>query len=235
MPTVTCVLPAHNEGESIRQTLLEINNVIGSRVSLTIFVSEDGSSDETRDEVLSVSLAGLSSSIELSSPSNRLGYSKAVQRGIANSSSSLTLFMDADGQCDPADFEALLEAFEPGSVVVGYRNPRVDSFQRKLFSRLFGLAYRLLGFPSLRDPSSPYVLVETRAIESFSSTDWRLSFGFWWEFQARIAALGLPVVEVPVRHRPRASGETQVYRLRKLPDIIASHLRGLALLRQDLN
>jgi hypothetical protein len=58
--------------------------------------------------------------------------------------------------------------------------------------------------------------------------------GFWWEFSARSHAAGLVVREVPVRHRVRASGQTQVYRVTKVPRIAWEHLTALRRLRRDL-
>ena len=58
--------------------------------------------------------------------------------------------------------------------------------------------------------------------------------GFWWEFSARVHAAGLRAAEVPVRHRPRAAGTTQVYRPAKVPRIAVVHFLGLLALRRDI-
>jgi len=54
-----------------------------------------------------------------------------------------------------------------------------------------------------------------------------LEQGLWWEFTARATQLHLRVNEVPVHHRARSAGETQVYRLGALPRIGLSHILGL--------
>ena len=41
-------------------------------------------------------------------------------------------------------------------------------------------------------------------------------------------------MEVPVAHRPRDKGTTQVYRLSRLPQIALAHLVGLVKLRFEL-
>jgi hypothetical protein len=51
--------------------------------------------------------------------------------------------------------------------------------------------------------------------------------GFWWEFMARVHRRGYSILELPVQHRERIAGETQVYKLRKLPGIGWRHFVAL--------
>jgi hypothetical protein len=53
--------------------------------------------------------------------------------------------------------------------------------------------------------------------------------GFWWEFVARVHRGGYRIAELPVHHRPRSAGETQVYRWSRMPGIFIRHV--LAILR----
>jgi len=232
---ITLVIPAHNEGAGIFATILEIDANIPQGVPLTIFVSEDGSRDDTREKVLEAAKLTKNSNVILATPANRLGYSKAVQRGIKECDTDLICFMDADGQCDPRDLTSLYENLPDSGVVVGYRNPRQDGLNRKLYSKAFGLVYRFFGGPKLIDPSSPFVLANTLEIQYLGTKEFHLSFGFWWEFQQRIAAQGLKVVQVPIAHRLRTAGETQVYTLNRLPKIVKTHLHGLWKLSRELD
>jgi hypothetical protein len=142
--------------------------------------------------------------------------------------------MDADGQCDPRDIAMLVESFPETGIVVGYRYPRADGLNRRIYSKLFGIAYRILGGPKLIDPSSPFLLAKHSDIRDLGNVECHLGFGFWWEFQWRIANKGLSVTEIPVSHRVRAAGETQVYTVKRLPKIIRTHLVGLWKLRKEL-
>jgi dolichol-phosphate mannosyltransferase len=231
----TCVIPAHNEAGGITQLILEIDeNVPMEAQPFTVFVSEDGSSDRTRELVIEVSKKVKNCQVLLSESSSRLGYSKAVQLGIRECKTEFICFMDADGQCDPTELGLLYKNLHASHVVAGFRNPRVDSFNRIVYSKLFGFVYRLLGGPKLIDPSSPFVLAKTSEIQFISNATLHLSFGFWWEFQQRIASRGLKVIEVPISHRSRIAGETQVYTLDRLPKIVKTHLVGLWTLRKEL-
>lgn len=232
---LTLVIPAHNEAESIRETLAEIDSNVPENVNLTVYVSEDGSRDNTR-EIVSLAKQELSNcKIELSTLSERLGYSLGVLKGIKNCRTNLIAFMDADGQCNPRDLFALLETIEEGLIVIGYRHPRNDPKSRIAYSKLFNLAYRAFGGPKRKDPSSPMIVATLSDIEFLNNTTPHLAFGFWWEFQMRTSKEGLKFAEFPVSHRVRAAGTTQVYLPKKLPKIVWTHLVGLHKLRKEIS
>jgi hypothetical protein len=57
--------------------------------------------------------------------------------------------------------------------------------------------------------------------------------GFWWEFVARVHRSGYRIVELPVNHRRRASGATQVYKWTKMPGIFFRHVSALFRIRAE--
>jgi glycosyltransferase involved in cell wall biosynthesis len=232
---VTLVLPAHNEAQSISQTLHEIDNFSFNNFVLTIFVSEDGSSDQTRKIVTETANKMKNSIVILSEPSPRLGYSQAILRAYQECKTELIAFMDADGQYDPSELQNLLIPVAPGRVVVGHRSPRKDSWIRLLYSKAFGVAYRLHGGPRRKDPSSPLVVGFLTDLYFLKNIEPKLKYGFWWEFQMRISKEPIEIFEVPVIHRPRYDGKTQVYGLKKIPKITWTHLIGLYKLKRELD
>ena len=155
--------------------------------------------------------------------------------GLRAAEAPLVCFIDSDGQCDPNDFQHLYEALQINDMVVGYRVSRADPHYRKLMSFAFKMVYRLLFPVRLADPSCPYLLVRRGALERIvNGNAGVLQQGFWWEFNARAAAVGMHVVQVPVHHRNRQDGTTQVYRFRRIPSIALRHLVGLIRLRREL-
>ena len=57
--------------------------------------------------------------------------------------------------------------------------------------------------------------------------------GFWWEYVARVHRRGYTLKELPVHHRLRAGGTTQVYKFRKMPGIFLRHFFAIfKILRQ---
>jgi len=232
---IDVVVPVHNEGESIEATLREFHDqvVLKDLIAIRFVVCEDGSSDNTV-EVLKKLARDLP--IHLITSSERKGYSRAVIDGFKASTSEVVGFIDSDGQCDPKDFKQLYEQISSVDFVVGYRNPRSDHWVRLLMSKAFGVVYRCLFGMLVRDPSCPYLLVRRSTLEQvLQGNVGILKQGFWWEFLARVSSLRISVTEVPVRHRTRASGKTQVYRPMKVPGIAWQHLVGLFKLKKELD
>ena len=50
----------------------------------------------------------------------------------------------------------------------------------------------------------------------------------------RMSKTGVKIIEIPVNHRDRLSGTTQVYKITKLPSIVYTHLVGLLKINRDL-
>jgi dolichol-phosphate mannosyltransferase len=232
---VDVVSPVHNEAESIASTLREFHERVAVRAGfdLRFIICEDGSTDGSVQVLQSLSE---DLPIRLITGSERKGYSRAVVDGFRNSTASVVGFIDSDGQCDPDDFPRLADAMtDDCDLVLGYRQPRADHWVRLAMSASFKLVYERLFPVRVVDPSCPYLLIRRPMLERVLSGKLPLlAQGFWWEFVARAHEHGARIREVPVRHRSRAAGWTQVYRPSRVPGIAASHLRGLFELRREL-
>ncbi len=231
---IDIVLPAHNEGLTIGGTLREFHEQVVEDMGIPIrfVVCEDGSTDNTVDVLKSIAD---DLPILLITDTKRKGYSRAVVDGLRATTSAIVGFIDSDGQCDPRDFKELHERIAEADLVLGYRNPRRDHWFRKLMSGAFRAVYRIFFNPRVRDPSCPYLLINRAALnELLEGNLGLLKQGFWWEFSARSRAAGLRIVEVPVNHRIRAGGTTQVYRVTKVPRIAVEHFIALFALRKEL-
>lgn len=229
---VQVLLPVYNEAASIEQTLGELDKTLSPLVRAELVVCEDGSTDGTR-EILHRLATGLP--LKLILGAERKGYSRAVIEGWRACDAPWVLCLDSDGQCDPSDFEAFLPLAGKAPVVMGWRGRRQDSLARRAMSGFFRLLYRRLTGVRLSDPSCPFLLLSRPALDHLLAipTLGRLRQGFWWEAVARLDHAGFTIAEVPVNHRPRAAGRTQVYRVRKLAGIFFGHLWGLVEIRRE--
>ncbi len=232
-PPIEVVVPVHNEALSIAGTLQEFHQVAAQAgLDVLFHVSEDGSTDGTAKVVSDLAHEV---PIILASTPGRKGYSRAVLDGLRATTRPVVGFIDGDGQCDPADLPRLAEALEGADMVTGYRSPRADTRYRKAISGGFGLLYRLMFRVKLNDPSNPYGLIRRPALDRvLTGRVGFLSQGFWWEFNARAAAAGIDVRQIPIHHRARSAGSSQVYTLKKIPRIAFEHIIGLWRLRRDL-
>ena len=137
------------------------------------------------------------------------------------------LCLDSDGQCDPKDFAKFWRARTSSDLVLGWRVNRADTRLRKLMSRTFYKIYQSLYGVPVHDPSCPYVVVSKKVVDQLVAELGAMQQGFWWEFVARVHRRGFSMQELPVNHRLRSAGTTQVYKLRKLPGIGWRHFLAL--------
>lgn len=218
------LLPVHNEGESIEATVLELYNEISPRVAVQFIFCEDGSRDNTK-EVLRKLATRVPAKLLLSDA--RKGYSRAVIDGMLENDAPWLLCLDSDGQCEPKDFWNFWNSRADADILLGWRVQRADVFMRRAMSRTFYQFWRMLYQVPVHDPSCPYMLTRRGVVQDLVGTLGAMQQGFWWEFIARAWRTGFTIKELPVVHRERAAGETQVYKLRKLPGIGYRHFLAL--------
>ncbi len=218
------LLPVHNEAQTIEATIREIYEELSPQVRMRFIVCEDGSSDASKEI-----LRRLSHSIpmNLSLSDARKGYSRAVRDGMQALQAPYLLCLDSDGQCDPKDFWNFWNARNDADVLLGWRVDRADTPLRRRCSRLFYLLYQTVLHVPVHDPSCPFILARKEVIQRLLPELGAMQQGFWWEFVARVYRRGYGLKEIPVHHRPRAGGVTQVYKYRKMPGIFIRHFFAL--------
>ena len=111
-PALSIIIPAKNEAASIGQV---VEGVRQRYADAEILVIDDGSTDDTKKT------AEKAGATVISHP-HSLGNGAAVKTGARNAGGETLVFMDGDGQHDPADIPRLLERLGEGfDMVVGAR------------------------------------------------------------------------------------------------------------------
>ena len=223
-------LPVHNEADSIEATVRAIYEELSSRLRVGFIICEDGSQDATKQILRSLAKE---LPLRLNLSDRRRGYSRAVRDGMQMLQAEYLLCLDSDGQCDPADFWQFWEARKSADLLIGWRVDRQDTSFRKASSRFFFALYQAFLRVPVHDPSCPYLLMSKRIVREVTPQLGAMQQGFWWEFVARVHGNGGSMRELPVHHRLRAAGVTQVYKWNKLPGILLSHLLALIAIRND--
>jgi glycosyltransferase involved in cell wall biosynthesis len=152
IPPVLVVIPAWNEGPNLDAVLGELRRV---RPDDEVLVVDDGSTDDT------IAVARRLGCRVLALPLH-LGYGGALQAGIKyglRKGCPVVVTFDGDGQHDPADIAALVEAVNGGiDVAVGSRASAPNAYRgsqvRQIGRRIFALLVRVLTRLDLRDPTS---------------------------------------------------------------------------------
>lgn len=232
--SVALVMPAHNEADTIEDTVRGFHETLDSMdVTFDIVVAEDGSTDGTKDVVRRLrEELGI---IPLLQDSRR-GYSGALIDAMEAVDRDYVVFVDSDGQHFPADLGRLWEHRTDAPIIVGGRYDRADSPFRRIMSDAFRLlATVTFDLPEISDVTAPFRLVERDVALEIISDIRHMRESFWTEFTIRAATYGHDQLEIPVRHRKRQGPDTtRVYHVSDLPSIVVRQLVGLWKLRQEL-
>jgi glycosyltransferase involved in cell wall biosynthesis len=230
IPELEILLPVHNEAESIEATIRELYTEISKTVNVGFIICEDGSRDNTKEIIRSLAQE---IPMRLNLSDDRKGYSRAVREGMLMLEAEWLLCVDSDGQCDPKDFAKFWENRDKADVLLGWRVDRQDTFARKSMSRLFYTIYQAAFHTPVHDPSCPYMVCKKAVAHELADKLREMKEGFWWEFVARVHRGGYRIYEIPVKHRLRAAGVTQVYKVKKMPGIFIKHVLAIFRIREQ--
>lgn len=157
--TISVILPAKNEAEGLRRTLPAL---LAQVPGAEIIVVDDGSTDDTAQVAASLGARVLSSPYSM-------GNGAAIKRGARAAAGDILVFMDADGQHDPACISALLAKLDEGyDMVVGARDWSGQAGVHRGAANAFynWLASRMTGF-EVKDLTSGFRVVRAGRFREF--------------------------------------------------------------------
>jgi glycosyltransferase involved in cell wall biosynthesis len=201
---VSAVIPCLDEEDAIGSV---VRDVLGRGVAEVIVV-DGGSRDRTAERA---EAAGARVVVE-----PRRGYGRAIRSGMAavDPRTAIVLFLDGDGSDRPEFIPDLVRpiaegraVFVHGSRLRGEREPGSLSVPQILAGWLAGTLIQAAYGVRFTD-ISPYRAIRRDALDRLGMRE--DTFGWNLEMLMRVAAAGLPTLELPVGQRRRAGGVSKV-------------------------
>jgi glycosyltransferase involved in cell wall biosynthesis len=202
---ISIVIPAKNEAEPLPALLGEIRR---RHPDAELIVVDDGSSDDT-------AAVAEKNGARVIRHRYSMGNGAAIKAGARAATGDVLVFMDADGQHDPADIARLLDKFDEGfDLVVGAR----DRGSQASLARMFGnglynrLASWMVGHP-IADLTSGFRAVRAALFRDFL---YLLPNGFSYPTTSTMAFFraGHAVAYVPIRAHKRQGKASHIRLLR---------------------
>jgi glycosyltransferase involved in cell wall biosynthesis len=200
--SLAIIVPTYNDIHHLELLLADIIKLL---IPYETVVVDDGSTNEVGDIARHADV--------LHHPYN-LGSGAAIKTGIRAAKGDVLVFMDADGQHDPADISKLLEHIEKYDLVVGARTPTQHaSWGRRVMNAIYNrLASYVTGF-KVEDLTSGFRAIRAeRARELLPLLPNRYS----WPTTMTLVLLrsGFSVKYVPINLRPRQHGKSGIQPVR---------------------
>lgn len=196
---IAIVIPVLDESASLPRLLGEIDAVMGSLGEpWAAIVVDDGSTDGSAEVARSHGATVLRSR-------RNVGKSAALQAGFdATIEYDVVITMDGDLQDDPAEIPRLIAALRDSDLVNGWKENRQDSWLRRVQSRIFARAVRMMTSIEIRDFNSGFKAYRRSVLDSI-----RLSGDQHRLIPVLAVEAGFRVTEIPVNHRPRLHGRSR--------------------------
>lgn len=207
--SISVVIPAYNEGDSIIAVLDRIFDAVESECEILVIVDFEG------DNTLSV-LRDYSAREPRLHPlisSYGPGPANAIRFGIDEAKNPIVVVTMADGSDDPRQIDALARLVDRGVVVAAASRYSAGGQQvggpmvKSLLSKAAGRSLGILGRVGTRDATNSFKAYSTDFIKEVG-IDSRSGFEIGLELTAKARRLRRPVAEVPTIWLDRTLGQS---------------------------
>ena len=157
--SISVVMPAKNEAGAIGSVIEAVRQQLPHA---EILVVDDGSSDETGS-------IAKSAGARVVSHRYSMGNGAAIKTGARSATGDIIVFMDADGQHDPADIRRLIDKIDEGyEMVVGARSDNAHANAgRGIANRLYNRLATYMAGQKIFDLTSGFRAVRAHRFREF--------------------------------------------------------------------
>lgn len=202
---VSTVIPVYNEGASIYNNVIVIHDtMVKNNIEHSFVIVNDGSSDDTEQEILR--LSEIIPDFSYINLSRNFGKEAAICAGLENANGDAVLVMDSDLQHPPKYIPDMVKIMENGDydiVECVKQNRGKESFMQKvqamLYYRLFDKATGL----SIKN-ASDFKLLNKQALDAWLKFKENNTY-----FRGLSAWLGFKRYELPIQVDERKSGKSK--------------------------
>ena len=200
--TITVVIPAWNEAESLSELLAEIACALGGKNWNAVIV-DDGSTDETWKVVNELTGTFPVKGIRFGS---NTGKAAALSAGFHEATGDFIVTLDADLQDDPSEILPMIEIMESRGydLLSGWKKVRHDPAGKRIPSKVFNGVVGLTTGIHLHDFNCGLKVYRKKAAKALDL------YGEMHRYTPVLASRkGFRVGEKPVNHRPRKHGKSK--------------------------
>jgi glycosyltransferase involved in cell wall biosynthesis len=207
------VMPVFNERRTISPI---ISRVLEQTCVSQVIAVDDASVDDSWQELKQ--WPSRDARVTVLQHRRNLGKGAAIRTGLEQVNAPVVIIQDADLEYEPSDYESMLALIlrDEADVVYGsrflkaqsVRNARWHTFGNVVLTFISNLASGL----ALSDEATCYKMFRTKILSQIELEENR--FGFCPEVTAKVAQLGVRILEVPISYRGRSRSEGKKIRLR---------------------
>tara|TARA_Y100000389_G_scaffold3463_1_gene3380 strand:+ start:6800 stop:7744 length:945 start_codon:yes stop_codon:yes gene_type:complete len=200
---LSIIVPVFEEQDSLNQLYSEIKKNVNDKYNWELIFVNDGSKDKSKQIILD--LIDSDSNVKLIDFLTNKGKSEALNAGFQKCIGDIVITLDADLQDNPDEIEKFIsEVKKTNGLVSGWKKNRLDSFSKRIQSKIFNYVLRLLTRIYIHDFNCGFKAYPFEAVKLMN-----IYGGLHRFMPILVKNNGFKVSEIVVNHRKREYGDSK--------------------------